>query len=71
MANLLLQSEADDSPVKIIDFGSLVQLDHATKCVVTEEAHGSPMCMAPESLPCFSREYSAASDVWQAGCVLF
>jgi serine/threonine protein kinase len=71
VANLLLQSDAEDSPVKIIDFGSLVQLDRASRTVVTEQAHGSPMSMAPESLPCFSREYSTASDVWQAGCVLF
>lgn len=71
VANLLMQSDADDSPVKIIDFGSLIQLDHASMRVVTEEAHGSPMSMAPESLPTFSREYSTASDIWQAGCVLF
>ena len=71
VANLLLQSDAEDSPVKIIDFGSLVQLDHASMRVVTEEAHGSPMSMAPESLPAFAREYSPASDIWQAGCVLF
>jgi serine/threonine protein kinase len=71
LANVLLVSEADDSEVKLIDFGSLIQLDRATMTVITNDPFGTPRFMAPESLGRFNREYSTASDIWQSGCVLF
>lgn len=71
LANVMMVTEEDDSPVKLIDFGSLVQLDTATMKVISNDPFGTPRFMAPESLGRFNREYSRASDIWQAGCVLF
>lgn len=71
LANVLLVSDADDSAVKLIDFGSLIQLDRATMKIITNDPFGTPRFMAPESLGRFNREYSTASDIWQSGCVLF
>lgn len=71
LANMLLMSEAEDSPVKLIDFGSLAQLDRATQKVVCNEAYGTLRFMAPETLRPLNKEYSIASDIWQCGCVLY
>ena len=71
LANMLLVSEADDSPVKLIDFGSLVQVDRASQKVLCNEPYGTPRFMAPETLRPCNKEYSTASDIWQCGCVLY
>lgn len=71
LANLLLVSEAEDSPVKLIDFGSMAQLDRATMLVLSNEAFGTARFMAPETLRPLNKEYSKASDIWQCGCVLY
>jgi calcium-dependent protein kinase len=68
--NLLLVSDAEDSPVKIIDFGCMVQLplgQHVSHR--KNELAGTPGCYAPESLLRF--EYSFKSDIWQVGCILY
>lgn len=69
--NLLLAHEGYEAPVKVIDFGYLVQLDHGTDTFVdhVKGAVGTPGMFAPESLEQY--EYSAASDVWQLGCILY
>lgn len=71
LANILLEVDADDSPVKLIDLGSLTQVDRATRLAISNDAHGTPMFMAPETLGPYNREYSTMSDVWQCGCVLY
>mmetsp|Transcript_1845 Transcript_1845/g.2928 ORF Transcript_1845/g.2928 Transcript_1845/m.2928 type:complete len:460 (+) Transcript_1845:108-1487(+) len=71
LANILMVNDSDYSPVKLIDFGSLTQIDRATHTVISNEPYGTPRFMAPESLGKFNREYSPATDIWQAGCVLF
>mmetsp|Transcript_9758 Transcript_9758/g.14714 ORF Transcript_9758/g.14714 Transcript_9758/m.14714 type:complete len:440 (+) Transcript_9758:79-1398(+) len=67
--NLLLVSDAQDSPVKIIDFGSMVQLNTVTDVHTDNRMVGTKGCFAPESITRF--EYSVKSDIWQAGCLLF
>lgn len=68
--NLLLVSHEDNSPIKIIDFGCMVQLPLGQHVYRRQgELAGTPGCYAPESL--LHYEYSFKSDVWQAGCILY
>lgn len=68
--NLMLAEDSEQSPVKLIDFGMMVQLD--PECGVYAEPHvrGTPGYFAPESLAEPSL-YSQKTDMWQLGCVLY
>ncbi|CAE7522894.1 CPK29 [Symbiodinium microadriaticum] len=65
----MLESHADDTPVKIIDLGMMVHLPAGAKKYFAEKISGTRGYLAPESI--LKKEYSAASDVWQVGCVLY
>lgn len=67
--NLLLATDDSNSPVKVIDFGLMVQIDHKTRRYLDTKCLGTPGMYAPESID--SREYSTASDVWQLGCIVY
>jgi serine/threonine protein kinase len=70
LENLLLVSSEEDSPIKIIDFGCMVQLPLGQSVYHRPgEIAGTPGCYAPESLS--RNEYSFKSDIWQAGCILY
>ncbi|CAE7360510.1 CCAMK [Symbiodinium microadriaticum] len=69
LENVMLESYADDSPVKIIDLGMMVHLPPGTNKYIAEKISGTRGYLAPESI--LKMEYSTASDVWQVGCVLY
>lgn len=69
LENLMLVTSDDDSPVKVIDFGMMVQLPESHHIYTGTSAVGSPGYIAPESITVY--QYSAASDLWQAGCTLY
>jgi len=65
--NLLLESKADDAPIKVADFG-LARMMSTGELMKT--ACGTPGYVAPEVLQ--SRGYdSGAVDVWSAGVILY
>ncbi|CAI5936427.1 unnamed protein product [Closterium sp. NIES-64] len=63
--NILLCSRADDTSIKLTDFGAAALLLPGTQCT---ERVGSPYYLAPEVL---SEQYGLQADVWSAGVVLF
>ncbi|CAI5474538.1 unnamed protein product [Closterium sp. Yama58-4] len=63
--NILLCSRADDTSIKLTDFGAATLLLPGTQCT---ERVGSPYYLAPEVL---SEQYGLQADVWSAGVVLF
>mmetsp|Transcript_2935 Transcript_2935/g.4448 ORF Transcript_2935/g.4448 Transcript_2935/m.4448 type:complete len:650 (+) Transcript_2935:131-2080(+) len=67
--NLMLVSENDDSAVKIIDFGLMVELPEGKQVYTSVDVMGTRGYVAPESIS--RSEYSVKSDVWQAGCTLY
>jgi serine/threonine-protein kinase CHEK2 len=73
--NLLLATDDDNSPVKVIDFGLMVQLDYNSNEYIQPHERGHPVCKgtpgmyAPESID--HSHYSTASDVWQLGCIVY
>lgn len=83
LENLMLVSNSREPKLKIIDFGSMVNLPlvlstgKSKKSIdsSTSEIYrgcgivGSPGMIAPETV--MSYEYSFATDIWQAGCVLY
>jgi len=76
LENVMLATKDEDSPVKIIDFGLMVRLKDSlcrsglqTGVYQDRKRQGTPGFVAPESLT--DMQYSSASDVWQAGCVLY
>ena len=69
LENLLFSNERDDSPIKIIDFGCMIQLAKNEIRTVRAERVGTRGCFAPETLT--HREYSYKTDIWQAGCILY
>jgi serine/threonine protein kinase len=66
--NLVYVSTREGSPVKLIDFGYMCELP-SVNAVIHDHLLGTEGCFAPESI--MRMEYSAKSDVWQAGCVLY
>eukprot|EP00877_Chromochloris_zofingiensis_P004633 jgi/Chrzof1/14170/Cz08g28020.t1 len=70
LENMVMLNEADDSPVKIADFGlsKFFSSDNvlSTMC-------GSPQYVAPEVLGVGDglKEYSPAVDMWSVGVILF
>mmetsp|Transcript_18710 Transcript_18710/g.31346 ORF Transcript_18710/g.31346 Transcript_18710/m.31346 type:complete len:281 (+) Transcript_18710:377-1219(+) len=71
LGNILLESTDVHSRVKLIDFGSLGQIDRNTKKLISNDGYGTLRFIAPESLGPMNREYSFASDIWQCGCTLY
>eukprot|EP00602_Paraphysomonas_sp_CaronLab_P002997 CAMPEP_0185032234 /NCGR_PEP_ID=MMETSP1103-20130426/20169_1 /TAXON_ID=36769 /ORGANISM="Paraphysomonas bandaiensis, Strain Caron Lab Isolate" /LENGTH=586 /DNA_ID=CAMNT_0027568055 /DNA_START=54 /DNA_END=1814 /DNA_ORIENTATION=+ len=69
LENIMLVNDSEDSPVKIIDFGMVVKLPEGEKYFKSQGVQGTRGYVAPESLT--HSEYSAKSDIWQAGCVLY
>jgi len=80
LENCIFANRRDPYNIKIIDFGSMVQLQ--VNCSALRENAGivgSPGYCAPESVnsdehdltDAIPREYSYKSDVWQVGCILF
>jgi serine/threonine protein kinase len=70
LENMVMLNEADDSPVKIADFG-LSKFFSADNVLST--MCGSPQYVAPEVLGVGDgvKEYSPAVDMWSVGVILF
>lgn len=64
----MLVSHAEDSRVKLIDFGMMVNIPE-TGVYKSKGVQGTRGFVAPESLK--NAEYSSKSDFWQAGCTLY
>jgi len=64
--NLLLRSEADDTDVKIADFGFAKKCS-SSKCLKTQ--CGTPGYVAPEILK--GRKYDYAADMWSMGVIMY
>jgi serine/threonine protein kinase/Ca2+-binding EF-hand superfamily protein len=60
---------ADSCALKIIDYGSMVQLPPNESVYRDDTLVGTLGYLAPESYQYF--DYSPKSDIWQAGCCLF
>lgn len=60
---------ADSQAIKIIDYGSMVQLPPEDSVYRDVDIVGTIGYLAPESYDYF--DYSAKSDIWQVGCCLF
>lgn len=69
LENIMLLNQNPDSPIRLIDFGMMIELPDNSDVVVTKVSVGTPGYIAPESI--LNREYSFKSDVWQAGCCLY
>jgi serine/threonine protein kinase len=69
LENIMLLNSKPDSPIRLIDFGMMAALPDDQDVLVTKVAIGTAGYIAPESIR--RREYSAKSDVWQAGCCLY
>lgn len=63
--NLLLESQAEDAPIKIIDFGTS-QFFRTNKKM--HKRYGTPYYIAPEVI---SRSYNEKCDVWSCGVILY
>lgn len=69
LENIMLESQTDDSTVKIIDLAFMNYLPNGSTKKTGRGVKGTPGYIAPETL---SRiEYSYKTDMWQAGCVLY
>lgn len=64
--NFLFLTEADDAPVKIIDFGLSRHDDTDLGVMVTKV--GTPYYVAPEVL---KREYTNSCDIWSIGVITY
>jgi calcium-dependent protein kinase len=64
--NFLFQTEAEDAPVKIIDFG-LSRYDNQNAGVMKTKV-GTPYYVAPEVL---NREYTKSCDIWSIGVITY
>lgn len=67
--NLILETANDDSPVRIIDFGtaSLFDTKQGSKKKLTKVV-GTPYYIAPEVI---KQEYDEKCDLWSVGVILF
>lgn len=63
--NFLFLTEAEDAPIKIIDFG-LSRHNDANQIMKTKV--GTPYYVAPEVL---RREYTEAADIWSIGVITY
>ncbi len=64
--NFLYATEADDSPIKIIDFG-LSRPDVSPNSIMRTKV-GTPYYVAPEVL---KRKYTASCDIWSIGVISY
>lgn len=64
--NFLYKTEAEDSPIKIIDFGLSRHDDQDFGIMKTKV--GTPYYVAPEVL---NREYTNSCDVWSIGVIAY
>ena len=64
--NFLLAEDAENSVIKLIDFGAAKILHHPTDYLTATA--GSPYYVAPEVLKGKYREHA---DIWSLGCLLF
>mmetsp|Transcript_30293 Transcript_30293/g.65546 ORF Transcript_30293/g.65546 Transcript_30293/m.65546 type:complete len:605 (+) Transcript_30293:671-2485(+) len=64
--NFLFKTEAEDAPIKIIDFG-LSRHDTANRGVMKTKV-GTPYYVAPEVL---NREYTKSCDMWSIGVITY
>lgn len=70
LENLIVVSPGENSEIKIIDFGSMLQIPPSkSKVVGGSDLVGTNGYLAPETIS--NREYSYMTDVWQIGCILF
>lgn len=69
LANIMFTTKEEDSPIKIIDYGLLVELRIGQDVYLSQSIDGTNGLFAPESLD--HKLYSFKSDIWQAGCALF
>jgi calcium-dependent protein kinase len=67
LENFLAESEAHDSPIKLIDFG-LSQHFEGAEGEKMHKAVGTPYYVAPEVL---SNNYDAKCDVWSIGVITY
>eukprot|EP00538_Stauroneis_constricta_P000562 CAMPEP_0119570136 /NCGR_PEP_ID=MMETSP1352-20130426/43459_1 /TAXON_ID=265584 /ORGANISM="Stauroneis constricta, Strain CCMP1120" /LENGTH=556 /DNA_ID=CAMNT_0007619801 /DNA_START=741 /DNA_END=2411 /DNA_ORIENTATION=+ len=64
--NFLFLTEADDSPIKIIDFG--LSRHNDTNQGIMKTKVGTPYYVAPEVL---RREYTKSCDIWSIGVISY
>ena len=69
LENIMMLNQKPDSPIRLIDFGMMVELSPDRDVVISKVPLGTAGYIAPESL--LRKEYSFKSDVWQAGCCLY
>jgi len=67
--NCIYSTASEDSPLKITDFGLAALVSSPTDKLVDRHLVGTPGYICPAVLT--SYEYSAASDIWAAGVILF
>jgi calcium-dependent protein kinase len=71
--NFLLLTKADDSPLKVIDFGLSIIFNEShvkkesNKMMMTTKA-GTPYYISPEVL---EGKYDESCDIWSAGVILY
>jgi serine/threonine protein kinase/Ca2+-binding EF-hand superfamily protein len=69
LENLMLVNMAEDSKIKLIDFGMMVRIPPPQVSYRTGQLQGTAGYYAPESIT--EHEYSYKTDIWQAGCILY
>ena len=71
LENLIFSDEGELSAIKIVDVGSAVKIPSSCRDGVFRDTSvvGTMGYLAPESIQYY--DYSRASDIWQAGCVLY
>lgn len=67
--NVMLISNDDGSPVKLIDFGMMISLEYPDISILGKSIVGTDGYFAPESLT--KMQYGYKSDIWQLGCILY
>lgn len=65
----MMLSKESDSPIRLIDFGMIIELPLNQNVIITKSAVGTAGYIAPETVTRF--QYSHQSDIWQAGCCLY
>ena len=63
--NLLLETNDDNSNIKVIDFGTSMVFDPMKKM---NQKFGTPYYIAPEVL---KKKYDYKCDIWSSGVILY
>merc|ERR1712224_299784 len=68
--NFLFESGADDSEIKVIDFGlsKICHMKNVGKIERLKTRAGTPYYISPEVL---NGSYDKSCDLWSAGCILY